>query len=109
MYQVTRNFKIEYEKRKIMNISAYINEYLRIKRYKGICKEEMAHNLIDGDASYSFKKQKDYANSNLLAYNIEQSVKGYTRDKDVAITIYKNLCAFLCGKGVDVKVNFPIP
>lgn len=91
-----------------MNISVYIDEYARKKKYNDLsCDVETVHNLIKGEGRYAFKNQDTYADSNELAYNIEQSVKGYTRDKDVAINIYKDLCNFLISKGVRVEVHFP--
>ena len=91
-----------------MNISTYIDEYARKKKYYNLsCDAETVHNLIKGDGKYSFKSQPDYTNSENLAYNIEYSVKSYTRDKDIAIDIYKDFCAFLNSKGIEVIVSFP--
>lgn len=91
-----------------MNIVAYINEYASKRRYHNLsCDATTVHNLIAGDKSYSFKSCHDYTNSESLADNIENSVKNYTRDKDVAINIYKDFCAFLRRKGVEVAVSFP--
>ena len=91
-----------------MNISTYIDEYARKKKYYNLsCDAETVHNLIKGDGKYSFKSQPDYTNSENLAYNIEYSVKSYTRDKDIAINIYKDFCAFLKGKGIETIVSFP--
>ena len=90
-----------------MDISTYIDEYARKKKYYLSCDAETVHNLIKGDGKYSLKSQLDYANSDSLAYNIELSVKRYTRDKDIAINIYKDFCSFLKSKGVEVIVRFP--
>ena len=90
-----------------MNISTYIDEYARKKNYYLSCDAETVHNLIKGDGKYSFKSQPDYTNSENLAYNIEYSVKSYTRDKDIAISIYKDFCAFLKSKGIEIIVSFP--
>ena len=91
-----------------MNISTYIDEYARKKKYYNLsCDAETVHNLIKGDGKYSFKSQPDYTNSENLAYNIEYSVKSYTRDKDIAINIYKDFCTFLKSKGIETIVSFP--
>ena len=87
-----------------MNISKYIDEYTRKKIYNGLsCDATTVHNLIIGDAKYSLKSQPNYTDSNELAYCIEESVKSYTRDKDMAIKIYKHFLDFLKRKGVDVN------
>ena len=91
-----------------MDISTYIDEYARKKKYYALsCDAETIHKLIKGDGKYSLKSQFDYTNSECLAYNIELSVKRYTRDKDIAINNYKDFCAFLKSKGVEVVVSFP--
>jgi len=91
-----------------MNISAYIDEYARKQKYYGLsCDAATVHNLIKGDNVYSLKKQNGYANLDELAGCIEESVRSYTRNKDVAIKIYKHLCEFLKGKGVNIVVPFP--
>lgn len=89
-----------------MDISGYIDEYASKKNYLS-CDAKTVHNLIKGDGKYSLKSQQDYTNSECLAYNIELSVKGYTRNKDIAINIYKDFCLFLKNKGVDIIVCFP--
>ena len=54
-----------------MNISAYIDEYARKRKYYSLsCDAETVHNLIKGDGKYSLKSQLDYTNSESLAYNI---------------------------------------
>lgn len=86
-----------------MDISMYIEEYARKKVYYDLtCDVKTVHNLIIGDASYSLKSQYDYTNSEVLADSIKESVKGYTRDKDMAIKVYRHFLNFLKGKGVDV-------
>lgn len=94
-----------------MNISMYLEEFASKKHYYGLsCDAKTVHNLIIGDADYSLKNQRNYSNSEYLASNIENSVRRYTRDKDIAIKIYKVLCEFLETKGVnviDAKNCFP--
>lgn len=86
-----------------MNISSYIEEFAKKKHYYGLsCDAKTVHNLIIGDAEYSLKSQRNYSNSEFLASNIENSVRRYTRDKDIAIKIYKVLCEFLETKGINV-------
>ena len=58
-----------------MDISTYIDEYARKKKYYLSCDAETVHKLIKGDGKYSLKSQFDYTNSECLAYNIELSVR----------------------------------
>lgn len=91
-----------------MDISAYVNEYARKKKYYDLPFDtETVHNLIKGEKDFAFIMQEGYANSEYLAYNIKTSVRAYPRDKDVAIRIYKDFLKFLKGKGVDETVEFP--
>ena len=85
-----------------MNLSAYIDEYAsKHKKDKTIC------NLINGDNDYSLKNKGDYTDPEEIAYCIENSVKAYTRNKDIAIKVYKNLLKFLKSKGINIDVDFP--
>lgn len=86
-----------------MNISKFIDEYASKKKYSGLlCDTKTVHNLISGDAKYSFKSQPNYTDSYELDRCIEESVRSYTRDKDMAIDIYKHFIIFLEGRGVNV-------
>ncbi len=85
-----------------MNLSAYIDEYAsKHKKDKTACK------LINGDNAYSLKNRGGYPDSEYLASCIEESVRAYTRNKDIAIKIYKDLKKFLEGKGIKIDINFP--
>lgn len=95
-------------KKNNINIKIYVEEYARKKKYYELpCDTTTVHNLIKGNYPYAFNKQRGYEDSDNLAENIKLSVKGYTRDKNVAICIYKNFCTFLNQKGVEVDVPFP--
>ena len=91
-----------------MDIRAYIDEYARKKNFYDLpYGSEMVRNLIKGEKEYALTKQERYWDSTWLAGNIEFSVRGYTRDKKAAITIYKHFLKFLREKGVFIDVHFP--
>lgn len=86
----------------------YVEAYGNLKRYYELeCDAKTVHNLIRGDADYSLKSQYDYANSEVLQESIKSSVRAYTRNKDIAISIYKDFCKYLQSKGVAIEVKFP--
>ena len=90
------------------SIKVLVDEYAKKKKYYDLsCSSTTVHNLISGDAKYAFTKQKEYDNSEYLAANIKCSVKSYTRDKGVAISIYQNFCEFLRRNDIEVNVEFP--
>lgn len=91
-----------------MDISAYVDEYARKRRYYNLpCNAEAVHNLIKSDKEFAFIQQEDYSNSEYLAYNIKSSVQAYSRNKDIAIHVYRDFLKFLKEKNVDVSVPFP--
>lgn len=78
-----------------------------MKHFKLSCSEETIRNLLKGDAKYSLTSQRPFGKFEDLALNIEESVKSHTRDKDMAISIYKDFCEFLKKKGVEIDITFP--
>ena len=67
-----------------------------------------ARNLLKGDGEAVLVKQEFYENSEYLAYNIKASVRAYSRNKDIAIRVYRDFLDFLKAKsGVDILVQFP--
>ena len=91
-----------------MDISSYIDEYGRKRRYaSSLYDAKTAKNLLIGDSDFALVQQDGYEDSEYLAYNIKSSVSAYSRNKDIAIRIYKDFLTFLKNKGVDVDVPFP--
>lgn len=92
-----------------MDITPYLAEFTRKKRAPStIYDMKTAKNLLIGDGEAALKQQEFYANSEYLPYNIKQSVRAYSRNKDVAIRIYKDFLGFLKAKsGVEIIVQFP--
>ena len=73
-----------------MDIKPYVDEYVRKKKYSGLTySAEVIRSLIKSDKAYAFTNQECYEDSEFLAYNIRECVKGYQRDKKAAIFIYK--------------------
>lgn len=92
-----------------MDITPYLKKFCQKRNAPStIYDMETARNLLTGKGDAALKQQKDYEDSENLAYNIEQSVRTYSRNKDVAIRIYKDFLAFLKAEaGIDVSVEFP--
>lgn len=91
-----------------MNISTYIDSFARKKKfYELSCDSKTVQNLLKGDNPYSLNKQPSYENSEYLAENIKLSVRGYVRDKDVAISIYKGFIDFLSKNEIELSIQFP--
>lgn len=83
----------------------YIDEFIQNRpRYE---KKPPLKALLTGDASYAFTSQVSYENLEYLQQNIEDSVRGYSRDKDYAIRKYREFVDFLNQIGVRVDVKFP--
>lgn len=92
----------------LVDLRAYIDEYTQQRGFKGLsCKASLIRDLISSQKSYALVQQEHYENSEYLAYNIKLSVRGYTRDKKTAISIYKHFLAFLQKKGITVDIQFP--
>ena len=92
-----------------MNIAPYIEEFARSRPSPSASyKLETVKNLLVGESAYALIRQEHYDNSDFLPENIELSVRAYSRDKDIAISIYKAFLAFLKKKtGIDKEVKFP--
>ena len=91
-----------------MDISQYIAEYARKKKYYGLlCDADTVHNLIKGDGKYALDKQYRYFDSEDIGFAIKDSVCAYTRNKDNAIAIYKHFLSFLKEKNIIIEVQFP--
>lgn len=91
-----------------MNISSYIDSFARKKKFHGLsCDSKTVQNLLKGDAPFSLSRQPSYEESEYLAENIKLSVCGYVRNKDVAISIYKNFIEHLRKNGVELPIQFP--
>ena len=91
-----------------MNIKQYIDVFAKKHIFYDLpCDAQTVRNLLKSDQPYSLCKQDDYEDSESLAENIKSSVKAYTRDKDVAIRIYKSFINYLKREGVDLEIQFP--
>lgn len=92
-----------------MDITPYLKRFCQKKNAPStIYDMETARNLLIGKGESALKQQEDYENSECLAYNIKQSVCGYSRNKDIAIRIYMDFLYFLKTKSdIDVSVQFP--
>lgn len=92
-----------------MDITAYLEEFTRKKRAPSTLYDmKTARNLLVGDGEAALKQQEFYEDSEYLAYNIKLSVRAYSRNKDIAIRIYKDFLCFLHTKsGIDIPVQFP--
>ena len=92
-----------------MDITAYLEEFTRKKRAPSTLYDmNTARNLLVGDGEAALKQQEFYEDSEYLAYNIKQSVRAYSRNKDIAIRIYQDFLRFLHTKsGIDIPVQFP--
>ena len=91
-----------------MNIRSHIEEFYDRKQYKPYDSKAVQNLLFSGSEDYALVKQYgfDYE-SDFLPQAIKDSVRGYPRNKDIAIKIYKKLCKFLADKAVEVVVDFP--
>lgn len=91
-----------------MNISTHIDSFARKKKFYDLsCDAKAVQNLLKGDNPYSLNKQPSYQESEYLAENIKLSVRGYVRDKDVAISIYKKFIEHLKTNGIEIPIHFP--
>ena len=92
-----------------MDITPYLKKFCQKRNAPStIYDMETARNLLTGKGDAALKQQDGYEDSDNLAYNIEQSVRAYSRNKDVAIRIYKDFLGFLKTEGgIDVSVEFP--
>lgn len=91
-----------------MDISAFVDEYARKKKYAGLSHSaDAVHNLIKSNKEFAFTQQEFYENSEYLAYNIKLCVRGNQRGKKAAIEIYKHFLDYLRTKGVDKEIQFP--
>ena len=90
-----------------MNIADYLQEFLKESTRRTDPHYTYARSLLFSEKEYSLCKQEKCEDSDCLAVNIRQSVQKYTRDKDSAIGLYKELVKFLRDRGVDVAVEFP--
>ena len=92
-----------------MNIALYIDEFCRKKRSPSLLYDmKTAKNLLVGDGEAALASQECFEESEYLAYNIKASVRAYSRNKDIAIHIYRDFLAFLKAKnGADIFVEFP--
>ncbi len=92
-----------------MDITPYLEAFLQKKRAPSLLYDmKTARNILNGDSPAAFVQQEAYANSEYLAHNIKASVRAYSRNKDIAIHIYKDFLAFLRAKsGEDIFVEFP--
>ena len=90
-----------------MNIAPLLEEYARKRNYSSLYNATTAHNLLIGNSDAALVNQRHYEESEYLAANIKDSVRKYTRDKDIAIHIYRDFLMFLERKDVKVDVSFP--
>lgn len=92
-----------------MNIAPYIEVFTKKKRSPSLLYDmKTARNLLTGDGEAALVQQESYENSEYLAYNIKASVRAYSRNKDIAIHIYKDFLKFVKEKaGIEVSVQFP--
>ena len=92
-----------------MDITPYLKKFCQKRNAPStIYDMETARNLLIGKGEAALKQQMGYEDSENLAYNIEQSIRAYSRNKDVAIRIYKDFLAFLKEKaGIDISISFP--
>lgn len=90
-----------------MDISAYISEYKRKRRYSSLYDTDTAKKILFGDSKSAFVQQPGYTESEYLAYNIRESVKKNPRNKVTAIRVYKDFVEFLKQKKLPIEVEFP--
>jgi len=92
-----------------MNIAHYVESFAKKKSSPSLLYDmKTARNLLMGKSESSLIKQEFYENSDYLAHNIKSSVRAYSRNKDIAIHIYKDFLKFLKKEsGIEVSVDFP--
>lgn len=92
-----------------MDISLYIDEFARKRNAPSTLYDmKTARNLLKGEGEAALVQQECYQDSEYLAHNIKLSVKAYSRNKDIAIRIYKDFLSFLKAKsGIDTYIQFP--
>ena len=92
-----------------MDITPYIDAFTRKKRAPSMLYEmSTARSLLKGSSDFALINQESYYDSEYLEYNIKASVRGYSRNKDIAIHIYKDFIEFLKEKsGWEISVKFP--
>ena len=91
--------------KQIMN--DYIAEFMEKQKLRHDPDAETMNNLLIGVHKWAFIKQPYYEDPDALECNIRNSIKGYTRDKDAAIRVYKKFLEFLNEKGIPSEVHFP--
>ena len=89
-----------------MRIDGYFEEFLKLKWYEKDLKKA-AKKLLTENKPGCLPYTKDYAESDCLGRNIQDSVQALPRGKETAIEVYKRLVDFLKEKGIEVSVNFP--
>ena len=92
-----------------MDITPYLKSFTQKKRSPSLLYDmKTARNLLMGDGESALINQEFYANSEYLAYNIQASVRAYSRNKDIAIHIYRDFLDFLKTKSsIEIPVQFP--
>lgn len=92
-----------------MNITPFLKSFTQKKRSPSLLYDmKTARNLLTGDGEASLINQEFYENSEYLAYNIQSSVRAYSRNKDIAIHIYRDFLDFLKTKsGIEISIQFP--
>ena len=89
------------------NIEQFIKEFANKIHYSNKYSDVVAKNILIGNKMYSLNSQPEWANPSLLPTNIKESVHSYTRTKDIAIAVYKDLLKFLADKGITLEIEFP--
>lgn len=88
-----------------MDIRDLIDEFVSRRRYKPY--ESICEDVLTSGKSYSLCSQEVCTESEYLQINIRSSVRGYTRNKDNAVELYKAFVSFLRERDVDAEVEFP--
>lgn len=78
-----------------------------IKRSRYQIDPNVAKSLLAGGNSYSLNAQEGFNEPEYLEVNIKNCVMAYTRNKDVAIQIFRLFVEFLGENGIKAEVNFP--
>lgn len=98
-----------------MDISAYVKKFARKRNFgTSMYTAETVRSLLIGEGSAALINQDGYKDSNYLDIgylnaNIKSSVRKYSRNKNIAIHIYKDFLKFLKQEGVEIEeeVDFP--
>lgn len=94
-----------------MNIKPFIATYLRKKNSpSSLYDMQTAKGLLglDSKAPYALINQDAFdGDSEYLAVAIKGSVQRYSRNKEIAIRIYKDFLYFLDKKGISIEIEFP--